>query len=162
MSERAQTLAQRFDEELQAFIALTEAFTPEQWRQLSTIEGWPVGVVAHHVAIAFPVVTRWIQKVAAGRPVSLPRSAINEANAQHAQVEGGYAQADTIALLREHGAATAAYLRGLSDEELQQKAPLAPAEGQELSADQVIRHSLIHHIQEHKAHIQQALRQAQG
>lgn len=157
MSERAQTLANLFTAELEGLIALAEGCTPEQWQQTTPAEGWPVGVVAHHVAVSFPVITKWMQKVSAGRPVSLPRSAIDEANAQHAQEAPNYPQAETIALLRTNGAAILAAILALSDDELKQGATMAPAEGQTLTADQVIRHILIRHVLDHKEHIQQAL-----
>lgn len=157
MSERAETLANLFSAELEGLLTLAEGCTPAQWQQTTPDEGWPVGVVAHHVAVSFPVITKWIQKVAAGRPVSLPRSAIDEANAHHAQEAPNYSQTETIALLRSNGAAILVAIRALSADELQQSATMAPAEGRALTADQVIRHILIHHVQEHKGHIQQAL-----
>lgn len=157
MSERAQTLANQFSAELDGLIALAEGCTADQWQTTTADEGWPVGVVAHHVAVSFPVVTKWMQKVATGRPVSLPRSAIDEANALHAKEAPNYPQAETIALLRSNGAALIAAMLTLSDEELKTGAPMAPAEGQTLTADQVIRHIIIRHVVDHKAHIQQAL-----
>ena len=47
---RAQELAATLVKDFDAVIKTVKALTEEQWRLKTSSEGWPVCVVAHHIA----------------------------------------------------------------------------------------------------------------
>ena len=155
MSERATEYATTFDRHSNELIALAAGLTAEQWDSICPEEGWPVGTVVHHVAMSFPTLSRWIQKISAGQQVSLPKSAIDEYNAEHAHQT--YEQAATIDLLRANSAPLHELIASLTDEQLAASAPFGPADGATLSAEQVVRGAAIRHVRTHTTSLRTAL-----
>lgn len=149
MSERSQVLADRFataNAELQRLIA--EA-SDAQLARSTQEEGWSALVVAHHIALSYRVVGSWIKRVAAGQTIPTTRAQIDEGNAQMAQDATPFTRADALTLLRDNGARTETLIRDLSDEQLAATATMMPAEGRQMTTEQVIKHVLLHHIKEH-------------
>jgi uncharacterized damage-inducible protein DinB len=71
VSERAQALAEQFEQANNEAIAAVEGCSDEQWRRHIESENRSVGVVLHHVAIAHPVVAAWVTRVARGQDVGV-------------------------------------------------------------------------------------------
>ncbi|MCP4362540.1 MAG: DinB family protein [Chloroflexi bacterium] len=132
-------------------IQVAESCSATQW-QLPVVEedGRPVGIVFHHIAIAYPFALDWAQKISAGE--SLPdfdREALTVFNAQHAQEQTDTSQADTIAYLRQVTEETSAALLTLSDEQLERTAPNPLVGGQEFSGEWVMQAFAIGHAEGH-------------
>jgi DinB superfamily len=159
MSTRAEALARRFEQANQELIALLQQATAEQWRQRTPDEGElrPVGVIAHHVALAHARIARRVEAFAHGRPVPARQPELfDERNAQHARDNADPDQQATLDVLRESGAAVAALIAGLSDLELERTAsedPGAPA----MTTAEVIELRQIGHVCSHLATIRTAL-----
>jgi DinB superfamily len=159
MSARAQALARAFEEANQELIALLQQATPEQWRQRTLDEGElrPVGVIAHHVALAHPRIAQRVEAFAQARAVPARHPELfDERNAQHARDNPDPDQQATLDLLRESGAAVAALIAGLSDVELERTAsedPDAPV----MTTAEIIEQRQIGHVRTHLGTIKRML-----
>jgi uncharacterized protein (TIGR03083 family) len=142
-------------DDLNARIAATiEGCSEEQWRRPTAAEGWPVGVVAHHVA----EVQRFFAGVlagAGGEPEALTSAFVEENNARHAREAAGVGKDETLALLRAAGAEAARALRGLDDDRL--GAAVLTFDGRPLTAAQAAEHGMIGHFEDHLASIRATL-----
>lgn len=157
MSQRAASLADRFERANAAVIAAVESCSDADWKSVCAGEGWPVGVTAHHIALSYPPFQGFIQGIASG--ADLPpttREMLDAGNAQHAQEHVDCTRDETLELLRRDGQAVAAAMRGLSDEQLDRSAPVALAGGATISAQQMAEF-LIGHPTEHLASMEAAL-----
>ena len=156
MSTRAQALATRFEQANADVIRAVEPLSDAQWGAKTAEEGWTVGVVAHHIAQSHQGVAGLAEIVASGKPVpSITWDVIHQGNASHARDHAHCTKAETLALLRDNGAAAAKLVRGLSDQQLDRSASVI---GNTMSAGQVVEHILIGHPQGHLASIKAALK----
>lgn len=161
MSERAQQLAEQFSTANDAVITILAGATDAQLATICPGENWPVLGTARHLAVSYRVVGGWIRKVANGQEVTITRAQIDAGNAQLA-TEAPLTRAEALEMLRANGAKTAEMIAGLTADQLATSAPFAPSEGHTLTADQVVRHVLLHHVQEHLTSIQAALQGTQA
>ena len=155
MGERAQALANRFEEANREIVSAVEKCSDAEWRTKCAGETWSVGVVTHHVAESHAGIERIIQTIAAGQ--SLPgvtTEMIDQRNAQHAEQHATCAKQETLDLLRKNGASAAATVRGLTDEQLQRSGTLRAGP---MRAEQVIEGILIGHVKGHTASIRSAI-----
>jgi uncharacterized damage-inducible protein DinB len=76
VSERAQALAEQFEQANNEAIAAVEGCSDEQWRRHVESENRSVGVVMHHVAIAHPVIAEWLTAAARGQDVGVLPTAL--------------------------------------------------------------------------------------
>ena len=155
MGERAQALANRFEEANREIISTLERCSDAQWRAKCAGETWSVGVVAHHVAESHAAIARIIQTIAAGQPLpNVTTEMIDQRNAQHAQQHADCTKQETLDLLRKNGGSAAATVRGLSDEELGRSGTLRAGL---MSAEQVVEGILIGHVKGHVTSIRAAI-----
>lgn len=150
MSERARMLAERFEQANRELIHTVERLSDAQWKAKTAGEGWSVGVVAHHVAAGHAGIAGLVRKIANGEPVSPPN--VDKLNAEHAVQHANTTKAETLALLRQNGAAAAAMVRGLGDAELGR---VGGSMG--MSTDQAIERVLIGHVRGHHDSIRKAI-----
>ena len=151
MTAPAEELADRFEAVNDEIIAIVTGCTDAQWRQPCASEGWPVGVVAHHIAVVQGAFARMVETLAAGETFS-PRSSMEEvhrSNALHARAHAAVGKPETLDALRTNGAAIAQRLRSLGDEHLDRTAGVFG--GRELSVAQVVEWIVIGHAAEHLA-----------
>jgi len=135
-----------------------EGCTAEQWGMTVAGEERPVGVVFHHMASIYPFAVDWSGRLARGE--NLPEIAydvVHQYNAQHAEKSAGASAAEVKTLLAENGAALAAHVRGLSDEQLANRGPFSLVSGREVSAKQVVEWFAIGHARNHLEAIQKTL-----
>jgi hypothetical protein len=85
MSERAQALAEEFEQANNEAIAAIEGCSDEQWRRHVESENRSVGVVMHHVAIAHPRIAEWVTAAPRGQDVGVDEGWVDQFNAQHAR-----------------------------------------------------------------------------
>ena len=155
MSERARHLAQQFEQANHALIATVDRLSDDQWRAKTPGDGRSVGVVAHHVAEGHKGIAGLAGAIAHGQPVPpLTMDMIHQGNATHAAQHAHCTKAETLALLRQNGAAAAATVRGLGETELDRTATLPLGT---MSASQVIERILIGHVHDHHGSIQKAI-----
>ena len=157
MSDRATELANRFSIANDELVGVIANATDAQLQAPCPGETWSVLVTARHVAISYRVVASWIRHVAKGEDVTATRAQIDEGNALHAQASATFTRDEVLMMLRENGAKAAETIRNLTDEQLATAAVMAPAEGNRLTADQVVKHVLIKHITDHLMGIREAL-----
>ena len=150
---RAESLAARFEQVNAEVIATVEGLTEAQWAATTPEERWTVAVTAHHVATAYPPITRIVEKVIAGGTLPNFREGLDERNQRHAQEFATCDRQETLALLRDNGARAAAFLRGLDDAQLERSAELF---GCLWSASDVVERILLGHPRNHLASIQRA------
>jgi hypothetical protein len=119
MTSRADDLAQRFAAMSEAFAAEMEQLSPAQWRAFVPEEQRTVAAMARHVGWAYRTEMAVFAAIAAGRPYEpLSDAGLAVVNAAHGDEFAECDQAETVAFLREQGAAIAAEIRALSNEEL--------------------------------------------
>jgi hypothetical protein len=155
MSERARKLAQQFEQANHGLIATVERLSDAQWRTKTVGDGRSVGVVAHHVAEGHNQIAGLAHLIATGQSVpAITMDMIHQGNAAHAAQHANCTKPETLALLRQNGAAAVAIVRGLGETELDRSATLPMGT---MSAEQVIERILIGHIQDHHGSIRKAI-----
>ena len=151
MSQRADALADRLEQGASALAAFASALTTAEWQARVPKDGRKVGVIVHHVASVYPLEIQLAQTLAGGKPVAgVTWDAVNEMNAGHAKEHDAVTKEAALDLLRRNSAAAAAAIRALSDEQLDQAAPVslnsdAPLTCQFMLEDHAVRHSY-HHL----------------
>jgi hypothetical protein len=140
-------------------ISFAGTCSPEQWATLVPGENWSVGVLVHHCALGHEAGTSWIrQMVETGNVPGTPEE-LDAKNAEHAAQFAGIGIAETVALLQDNGAPAVAYLRTLSDEELDREAVFGPAGGGTFTVERFAS-VLARHPLGHLGHAREALADA--
>ena len=155
MSKRTEVLAGQFQQANAALIQALEPLTDAQWRATCVGEGWSVGVAAHHIADWQRCVSDVMRRVTNGDAVPpLTADMITDRNAKHAREFASCTKDETLEILSTNGAAAAAVVRGLTDEQL----PLSIHFGNtEKTIEWMVQRALIGHIEAHGASIRQAI-----
>ncbi len=151
MGKRSNALAERLEAGASALDALARDLTDSEWNTPLLGDGRTIGVVVHHVASMYPLEMQLAMVLAQGKPVTgVMWDAIHEINARHAREHADVTKEEALELLRRNSAAAAAAIRWLTDDELDQAAPLslnadAPLTCQFMLEDHPVRHSY-HHL----------------
>jgi len=159
MSERTDALARRLEQGAEALIDLASGLTESEWNIRIPRDGRKIGVVVHHVAFMYPLEIQLAQVMAKGEPVvGITSATIDDINAKHAKDQDGVTKAEALEAVRRNSAAAATAIRALSDQELDQAAPLslnadAPLTTQFMLEDHAVRHSY-HHAAKIRAALQ--------
>lgn len=109
-----------------------------------------------HVSGQFPLEMEYITAAAEGKEMpAYSWDDINGKNESRAERNSAASKAEVLRELREGSSSTAAYIRELSDDQLDSKGKLALAGGAEVSAEQLIQGGvLIDHVRGHMKSIQ--------
>jgi hypothetical protein len=108
----------------------------------------------------YPIEIQLAQTLAKGHAIEgVTPEVVNKINADHAQSSDSVTKEEAIALLKQNSAAAAAAIRMLSDDELDQAAPVslnsnAPLTCQFFLEDHAVRHSY-HHLARIRAALQE-------
>lgn len=151
MSQRTNALADRVEQGARALASLASTLTDAEWQTRVPKDGRKVGVIVHHVASVYPLEIQLAQTLAGGKPVAgVTWDAVHEMNAGHAKEHDAVTKEAALDLLRRNSTAAAAAIRALSDEEIDQAAPVslnfdAPLTCQFMLEDHAVRHSY-HHL----------------
>jgi hypothetical protein len=153
MGARAEAIAGKFDERCRELNKVVGGLSDADWKKVTSAEKWPVGVVAHHLAMAYGSVADLVRMIAKGQAVP-PRTMdmVHENNAKHAKEHANTGKAETLALLKANSAKAAGIIRGLSDDELDRSAAVLTGMPP-FTATQVIERILINHTDEHMGSI---------
>ena len=158
-SARAEALAYRLEQGIDALIAFATTLTEKQWQTAIPKDGRKVCVVVHHVASVFPIEIQLAQALAKGQAIAgVTWDDVHAMNAKHAQDNAAVTKQEAIELLRQNSAAAAAAIRALSDEELANAATNslyadAPLTCQHMLEDHAVRHCY-HHLAKIRAALQ--------
>jgi hypothetical protein len=150
-SIRANALADRLEQGARMLADFAATLSDTEWQARLPKDGRKNGVVVHHVASVYPVEIQLAQILAAGNPVTgVTMDNVHEMNAGHARDNDGVTREATLELLQRNSAAAAAWIRGLTDDELASAAPAslyadAPITCQFMLEDHAVRHSY-HHL----------------
>jgi hypothetical protein len=158
MSARSETLANRFDEAVDEFAKAIESCSDAHWQATCGEENWTVAATAQHVAGQFPLEMEYITASAEGRPLpGYGWDDVNGKNEDRAARNTAATKAEVLALLRSEAPRVSAYLRALSDEQLDASNPLKLADGASVTTQQLIEGGvLIAHVHGHLASIRAA------
>jgi uncharacterized damage-inducible protein DinB len=153
---QARDLAERFEAANEELVGVLERLPDTSWHLVCPDEGWPVGVTAHHVAVAYPAHMRIFQAIAGGTPTRAMRwSDLDEINARHAERYAGCGRRETIELLARGAESVARFLRELTEEQLERRGSFID-DLPELTVAQWIELVLIGHVHMHLAGIREA------
>ena len=149
---REELLAARIEEGAARLAAFAESLSEDEWRaSISETDQRSVGVVVHHVASMYPIEIDLARAIASGSSVSnVTWEVVAQINANHAQDNAQVSKSAALELLRQNSREAAAVVRGFSDQELDNAAPLglsfdAPVTTQFAIEDHALRHSW-HHL----------------
>ena len=150
-SARAEALAQRLEQGIDAMIAFANTLTDQQWQTAIPQDGRKVGVVVHHVASVFPIEIELAQALAKGQAIAgVSWDDVHAMNAKHAQDNDAVTRQQAIELLRTNSVAAAAAIRAFTDAQLEAAATNslyadAPLTCQHMLEDHAVRHCY-HHL----------------
>jgi hypothetical protein len=151
MSQRANALADRLEQGASALATFASALTDAEWQARVPKDGRKIGVIVHHVATMYPLEIQLAQTLAGGKPVAgVTWDDVHAMNAGHAQKYDAVTKSAALDLLQCNSAAAATAIRALSDDQLDQAAPVslnadAPLTCQFMLEDHAVRHSY-HHL----------------
>ncbi len=158
MGKRSDELAAKFEQAVAEFAATVERCSDTQWGAACSGEGWTVAQTAQHVSGQFPLEMEFITAAAEGKPLpTYTWDDINGKNDGRASRHRSVTKADVLNELRDGGASTAAYIRALTDEQLDRTGALGLAGGASVSTQQLLEGGvLIEHVTGHLASIRAA------
>lgn len=158
LSPHANALATRLEEGAHRLAAFAAGLTDAEWRTRTPKDGRTIGVIVHHVATVYPLEIQLAQAIAQGLAITnVTMDAINEMNAGHAAEHSGVTKTETLELLRRNSAEAAAAIRALSDEQLNQAAPVSLYAHAPLTCQFVLEDHAVRHSYHHLARLQQAV-----
>ncbi len=152
-SARAEQYVTQFEAVNTDFVSTVSGCTDRHWQRQTANEGWPVEVVAHHLAEVYGTFAGLFGSLATGNSnaPTFTGEMIDENNANHARTHAEAAQQETLDLSQTNAAAVVGALRNLRDDQFDDTAFII--DGNPLSAAQVVELALIAHIGEHLASI---------
>ena len=158
MSARAEELAQRFEQANQECIGAIAAANGNL-SAICPVEGWTAAALGAHIAGGHAgILAAIVKPVVEGREVPpFSIADFDEPNAKAATENAAMPQEQILVMLREEGARAAAYVRSLSDEDLDRTTKLSTTGDQPVTAQQVIEWVLIGHPAEHGKSLRQGL-----
>jgi len=123
------------------FVGFVEACSDDDWRRVCSVEGWPVGVVAHHIAWGHERQIGWIITICDGFDVHGSPEHHEASNAARALEAARVSRHDVIELAGRNAERLAQLLRSLTVEDLEMCARFGPAGGLEMSVDRLARNT---------------------
>jgi hypothetical protein len=157
MNPRAQALSEQIEVFNRDMIACVRDCSDSDWRRTCSDEDWPVGVVARHVGDGHYQVVELAKLIIQGAP--LPDWSMDDIvrmGNEHARTHADCTQQEVLAILETNGRAVAAYVAGLSGEELDRKARL-PLLDQDVSTQQILEMLVLHSGGDHLKSIRQTI-----
>lgn len=153
MSARADALAEKLDAAHGDLSAAIESATPDDWRATCTDGEWTKGYAAYHAAASIAGICGMARTLVEGNGPPPGTAAswdeINAMNAEHAKEHAACTPGEAMELLRADGPGAVAFLRDLSDEQLDRKVPPLLPEMPELSVEQFAEMVMIGHVTGH-------------
>ena len=149
MSQRAKDLSKRIEAFKDDVIAFVETLSEEDWNAQCEWEEWSAGVTARHIGAGHFGIFGSCGMVLEGK--GLPPLTVEEINAmsdKDSREHSDATKAEALEHMRKNGAELAAFIGGLSDDQLDSKGSM-PAFGGEASVNQIIEFVIFQSAQEH-------------
>lgn len=149
MSQRARELSKRIETFRDEVIAFVEQLSDDDWNAVSQWEKWTVGVAARHLGAGHLGIFNLCGMILQGQ--ELPQwtmDQLNEMSNKDSREHADCSKAEALDHLHKNGAEMAAFVAGLSDDELDRKGSM-PALGGEASVNQVIEYVVFQSGQQH-------------
>lgn len=158
MAQRSTELANQFEQAVAAFGKAVSGCSDEMWGAICNDEGWTVAQTAQHVSGQFMLEMEFITAAAEGHPMPpYTWDDVNSRNEGRAARNAKVTREDVLRELQTGASVTAAYLRALSDDQLDRKVPLGLADGAMVTTQQLIEGGvLIAHVTGHLESIRAA------
>ena len=157
MSQRAKDLSQRIATFRDDVISFVESLSDEDWRKTCDWEEWSVGITACHLGGGHLAIAGMLEMMVRGE--ALPQLTMDDITAmanKGAKDHAHSTKADAIDLLRKNGDQLAAYVAGLSGEDLERRGSM-PAFGGEVTAGQLIDYVIFQSGGQHLASMKAAV-----
>ena len=159
MSKRTIVLADRLEQGARALENFASSLTDAERQARLPKDGRKIGVVVHHVASMYPLEIQLAQTLASGKPVEgVTWDAVNDMNAGHAKEHDKVTKQEALDLLKRNSTAAAAAVRALTDDELDQAAPVSLNSNAPLTCQFFIEDHSLRHSYHHLAGIRRALK----
>lgn len=156
MRAQGEVQADELDAEIKNLVATLEPLSDEQWRRTAATDGWPVGLVAFHIALGLERQAGWIeQALEGGPPHEFSWDVTNQMNAALANVGILPSKPFVLAGIPVAAARLCALLRTVSDAHLARVA--LSSGGKTASIESIMKKRTMQHIREHGASIRDAL-----
>lgn len=156
MPAAGEVLADELEAEIKKVVTTLARLSDEQWRRRAGAEGWPVGLVAFHIALGFERQAGWIeQALKGGPPHQFSWDVTDQMNAAVANAEILPSKPFVLAGLPVAAARLCALLRAVSDADLARVA-LASG-GKTASIESLMKKRMMQHVREHAASIRDAV-----
>lgn len=151
MSERAQRLADKFEQARNNLIATVESIPDDKWSLICQNDERPVGVVAHHVGTAFSYTFEAAELAGTGQPVPpMTMELVNAGNAKHALEHGNCSKEDALEVIRKNGDHVRKGIAAMSDEHLDRRVNFPLVGGSDpVTVEQILDRLVIGHINVH-------------
>ena len=157
MSGRAQRLADELQQVTDEVAAFVEAVPDGAWQRACTAEQCTVAALACHIADGFSgILDSLVKPIAEGQEgPRFSQEDLAQWNAAAAEANAAQPKAEALERLLTQAPPAIAYVRALSDQQLDRSRPL-PFGGNPMTAEAVIEHVLIGHPRGHLASMQAA------
>jgi uncharacterized damage-inducible protein DinB len=129
------TRAQEIADANAEFVTFISTCSDDEWSRACAAEGWPVRVVAHHIAWGHVVSAGWIRTIRSGNDVPGSSETHNAANEAKAADMAGVSRDEVIRIANRNLNELTALLRSLTDEDLSKSATFGPGGGMKMSVD---------------------------
>ncbi|HLZ68683.1 MAG TPA: maleylpyruvate isomerase N-terminal domain-containing protein [Dehalococcoidia bacterium] len=158
MNPESEALARRFEQSATEAEAEIAAIPDVRWDALCAAEGWPVAVVACHVAEGHRFIAGAIRRAAGLCEIDpLGGEDIHTINARHAREHFAVAKDEVLRASHENTAYLAGIIRALTPEQLERTRELAPGRPR-LSVRQIVELAACGHIENHMQSVRAAVR----
>jgi hypothetical protein len=138
MSQRAKDISQRIESLKNEVVAFVETLSEDDWKKPCEWEEWPVGVTARHLGAGHFGISKLLGMIVAGKELpQMTMDQVHEMSKKDSREHMDCTKTEALEQLRKNGAALAAYVAGLSDDELDRKASM-PAFGGAVTTAQMI------------------------
>lgn len=118
-------------------VAVIETLDDRDWARICPAEGWPVGVVAHHIAWGHEVSAGWIRLIRDGKDVPGSPESHDAANQAKAAEVAGISRDEVIRLANRNVNELAELLRSLTADDISKSAKFGPGGGMTMSVDRL-------------------------
>ncbi len=148
VGQRSTEVAQRFESAVAEFETAVQAVPDDKWNAECEAP-WTTAQVAAHIAGQFPLESEIFMPAADGDKAlsAFTWAEVNGRNDARAAAEANATKDDVLKTIRDGARPIAAYIRGLTDEQLDRKSPLSLADGAEVTTQQLLEGGvLIDHV----------------
>jgi hypothetical protein len=149
MNRRAKDMSARIETFKDDAVAFVENLSDDDWKRVCEWEEWTVGVTACHLGAGHFAISGMLGMIVKGE--DLPQLTMDQVNAmskKNAQKHSDYTKTKALELLRKNGAELAAFVSGLTEDELDRKGSM-PAFGGEVTAEQFIDYIIFQSAAQH-------------